>query len=342
MVGRDFPPLFWPDIDVYFKGNLNSALALVDAIADAGGSFLKGALLHRADLASPEGDVRYFDTQSGELKTERYRDVVSRHAIPLGMMSELLAHARIRGLAVVLSVYDRAGLDFAVAAGAAAIKIPSSNITHSALIREAASYGVPLVLDTGRSSMAEIDRAVGWVQTTEPNCALLVQHSPPGPPASPEQFHMNMLAEFERRYRVPTGLSDHGSGLQMVPIAIALGASVIEKGLTVARDGDIDMAHAMVVDQLGEAIALIRNSWQSMGLRERPVNEFLASAPDRMGCYIALDLPVGHVLEYGDIDYKFPAAGISADKVDEIVGRPLLTSLSKGAPIRAIDVGLIT
>lgn len=334
-VGRDHPPLFWPDIDVYFKNDRRSAMALIDAIAETGGGFLKAALLHRPDLAAPLGTVSYFDATSGMRTTERYRDVVERHYVTLDDMQGLLAYGRDRGLALVLSIYDQAGLDFAVSESTAAIKIPSSNITHPALIRSAADSGLPLVLDTGRSSMAEIDRAVSWVRQTNADCALLVQHSPPSPPATPGAFHMNMLTEFERRFAVPTGLSDHAAGPEMIPIAVALGASVIEKGLTVSRDHDIDMAHAMELDQLEGVFTLIRDSWQALGQMQRPSSDVPPSPSDRMGCFARRDLPTGHLISLDDIQFMFPAAGLRAEAIDQIVGQILKAPLMAGAPINA-------
>jgi sialic acid synthase SpsE len=335
LVGARHPPLFWPDIDVYFRRDEQQGIALVDQVAASGARYLKSAVLHRHDLCLPGARrVTYLDRTSGREVSERYEAVIARHVVPLDMLARLTRRARDAGLGLILSVYDREGLDFALGEGALAVKIPSSNITHRALIEVSASAPMPLVIDTGRSRFDEIVRAVGWAREAGAASRLVLQHSPPGPPAPASRFHMRMLAHLQACFGCPVGLSDHHPDLAMFPIAIALGAAVLEKGLVADGAGsDIDIAHALPVSRLAEALRLIETSWQSLGETYRPDSEVAPDPVDRMGLIARRDLLPGQRLEADAIGFAFPVVGIGAEAIAQVVGAGVATAIALGEPI---------
>ncbi|MCO6050152.1 N-acetylneuraminate synthase family protein [Mesorhizobium sp. RP14(2022)] len=339
-VGSAHPPLFWPDIDLYFHRDEKLARRLIDTIAAAGGGYLKGAALHRADLCLDEsGLMPYFDHLNGKMVAYPYRQMIEDMVVPLGMLERLLSHGRDAGLEIVLSVYDEEGVCFAEQSHVVALKIPSSNITHKWLIERAASTGLPLVIDTGRSRWFEIDRAIGWAEKAGGLGRLLIQHSPPGPPATAERFHMRMLAELSRSFACPVGLSDHHAGLDMLPLALALGACVFEKGVVAERcEAGIDRAHAIPADRLAEAIKMMHSNWMALGHSRRPDGDAPMSSPDRMGCVAARTLTVGEFLTRKDIEFAFPVVGAPADEADRLVGRKVKSALVRGQPITPADL----
>lgn len=334
-LGAGRPPVFWPDIDVYFKSDLSQAYALIDHVAQAGGKFLKGAVLHRADLCLKSGkEVRFYDSQTGRIVSSPYEDVIARHVVPLETLDKVMCRARDAGLHLVLSVYDHDGVAFARGVGASAIKLPSSNITHKALIEEVASSGLPMVMDTGRSSFAEIERAVGWVKSRQAGCHLLLQHSPPGPPASATRFHLRMMQHMGTWFSCPVGLSDHHAGLAMFPIAIALGACLIEKGLTVDRaPADIDIAHALPVSRLREAMDLMEESWQALGECRRPAADLDGVPIDRMCILARRDIRAGETITRDMLGFAFPPLGIGAEDLDTVIGTTARDAIAGGTPI---------
>ncbi|WP_394691598.1 N-acetylneuraminate synthase family protein [Hoeflea sp.] len=340
VLGAGHPPVFWPDIDVYFRRDETQARRLIDAIAEAGGGFLKGAILHRADIALPGCETSYFDHVEGKVRTREYRAIMEEMVVPLAQLSRILGHARNAGLNLVLSVYDQEGVEFAVAEGACAIKIPSSNITHKPLIGQAARAGLPVVIDTGRSSWAEIARAVGWASEVGIGERLLLQHSPPGPPADAKTFHMRMLPELADCFDVPVGLSDHHPGLDMIPVAIALGACVIEKGLVATADeAGIDRAHALPASRLKETVAVMQETFSALGQRRRPDAEVPANVRDRMGCIAARPLKAGQIVRADDIAYAFPPEGLSAEYAELLIGTKLVSDIPWGAPFPPSLIG---
>lgn len=341
-IGEHHPPVFWPDIDVYFQRDLNQAFHLIDKIAEAGGRFLKGAVLHRGSLCLKDArSVSYYNKNTDAMLSEPFENVIDRHVVPLELLHRVMRHARGTGLSLVLSVYDSEGLAFAKDVGALAIKIPSSNITHKSLIEEVAESSLPMVIDTGRSKFMEIERAVRWAKEKGAGARLIVQHSPPGPPAKAARFHLRMMSHMSRVFSCPVGLSDHHSDLAMLPLAVALGASVVEKGLVIDdAKADIDVAHALPVSRLREALAMLDESWYALGETIRPDAEVPTDPVDRM-CIIAhRAIEEGEVITRDAIDFAFPPVGIGAEDINCLLGATAKVSILRGEPIKWTDIRL--
>lgn len=340
LIGERHPPVFWPDIDVYFQRDLNQAFHLIDKIAEAGGRFLKGAVLHRGSLCLKGArPISYYNKNTEKMVSEPFENVIDRHVVPLEMLHRVMSHASGTGLSLVLSVYDNEGLAFAKDVGALAIKIPSSNITHRSLIELVAESALPMVIDTGRSKFCEIERAVSWAQEKGAGARFIIQHSPPGPPARAARFHLRMMPHISQVFSCPVGLSDHHSGLAMLPLAVALGASVVEKGLVIDdAKADIDVAHALPVSRLREALAMLDESWYALGESIRPDAEVPMDPVDRM-CIIAhRNIAEGDVITRDAIDFAFPPVGIGAEDIDRLLGATAKVSIHRGEPIKWLDV----
>lgn len=341
LLGVNDKPMFWPDIDLYFKRDIDNAKRLVEAIVNSGGEFLKGAVLQRSSICLKSNiSAQFYDQNEQKIISENYRDIIERHVLPLELLDEILTFASGAGLKIVLSVYDQEGLEFAQEHGAIAIKIPSSNITHKRLIENVAQSDTAIVIDTGRASFDEIVQAYDWVKSKNAENKLIIQHSPPGPPAVSQRYHMNMLKYIKDYFDITVGLSDHHLDLNMFPIAIALGAKVIEKGVVLNKEkSDIDLSHALCSSRIGEALNLISDTYNSLGNNLRPNGELPEEHIDRM-CLIAKhNIPANSIISEDMLDFSFPPLGISADKIDNIIGIESKAFIPKGAPILSKHIG---
>lgn len=338
VIGHDMPPLFLPDIDVYFKRDIDGARELVRNLYQYGVTTLKAAVLHDPDICLPNGIVDYYVTGEG-VRRERYRDIIERHVVPIEDLRSVYSEARNIGMDLVLSIYDEAGLDLALEMGAVAIKVPSSNITHVALIRAAAGTGVPLLLDTGRATREEITRAVDWARKAGAD-KLIVQHSPPGPPAAAKDFNLRMMVNIGETYDCFDGLSDHYQGVEVMLAATALGADVIEKGVCFdGAESDIDIAHALQISDVPALLERINVIHSGLGKATRTMPPD-RSLPDRMGLVAKYDMESGTILTSENIRFAFPAVGIKAECWDSVIGKSLRRRYAAGEPIKQDDVHL--
>lgn len=332
-VGNDHPPVFWPDIDVYFKNDLEKAKSLISQIKSAGGGFLKGALLHSSAVCPPSDEkTSYYHPDTGQV-TENYSDIVARHVVSLEKLEGLFNFAKSLDLNLVLSVYDFEGVEFAKAMKADAIKIPSSNIVHKPLIEMVCQAGVPVVLDTGRSHFHEIERAVNWIKQFK--CEqFLIQHSQPSPPAPAHTHHLKMMRHMGNVFQCPYGLSDHYPGDESVLAAVTLGASHIEKGLISENTGaDIDVGHALPIGKLKNVLEKMKLVFEMLGDDRREYSSDYQRPRDRMGLVAKTTIEEGEIITKDHIDFTFPTIGIPVEDYDDVIGKTTDTLIEAGSPI---------
>jgi sialic acid synthase SpsE len=337
-IANDAPPLFLPDIGTFFNQDMSLAREMVAQLKEAGATVVKGEILHRVELClDDDAQERYYDPRKGFV-AERWRDLMARKVVPLERYAELFEHCRKQGLAFVLSVYDRSGADFARRIGATALKIASSNLVNQPLIDHVAGLGLPMLIDTGKASMEEIARAVQWAQDAGA-AGICLQHSPLAPPTPLTEHNLRMLQTFRAIYGFPVGLSDHHAGEEMLYAATALGAAILEKG--VCRDdnpADQDVAHALPLSQVAEAMRKCANIHAALGA---PMRYLRADAPkhnQRMGLVAARALRAGDALSLESVEFAWPNLGIHVEHWELVRNWRARRDLQAGAVIRWQDV----
>jgi sialic acid synthase SpsE len=336
-LGAGHPALFLPDIGTFFNQDLARGMALIDRVAESGATFLKGEVLHDAGICLDSDLLENITTPEAVVTKEPYRRVIERKVVPLQAYERLFAHALRRGLRLALSVYDFAGLTFALDHGADLIKIASSNIVHRPLIERVAAARIPALLDTGGSTLDEVARAVGWFIQAGGD-RLVIEHSPPAPPAAVSRHQLSKLIGYRDTFKCPVGLSDHHGGDEMLYAAIALGASVVEKGVYPDdTERDQDVAHGLPISRLADVIRKCANVAAAM---QPPPADAPGPAghPARMGLIAAAALDAGQVLRAGDLRFAFPALGVPVEQIGEAVGKRLRRAVERGRPIGWSDL----
>ena len=339
-IGQDEPPLFLPDIGTFFNDDIGVAIELIDALADAGVSVLKGEVLHDASIClDDDTSISYVDRE-GAVRSERYRDLIDRKVVSLKAYEGIFRHARDRGMDVMVSVYDRKGLDFSVDIGVAAVKIATSNIVHRPLIEFMAQTGLPILLDTGDSSLEEIDRAVSWARDAGAG-RMIVEHSPYPPPAPVARHDLRFMVTLGACLGLPFGLSDHHAGEEMLYAATALGACLLEKG--VCPDGlrlEQDVAHALPVSDVRRVMQSCLTIHQALGQTVRPLARGRPKKLSRMGLVAAHDLSPGDHISLETVSFAFPVRGIAVEHWGCVEGKPVTSRIGAGVPIDWSDVAL--
>lgn len=146
--------------------------------------------------------------------------------------AELWRHAG-GGIHATASVWDEDSVDFMLRLNVPFLKIPSAHLTNDDLIEYVCKRDVPVLLSTGMSELAEIDHAVELLQRHTDNFALLHCHS--SYPAPEEELNLQVIRTFQQRYGCPIGYSGHEFGLTATVAAVALGAKIIERHVTLRR-----------------------------------------------------------------------------------------------------------
>ena len=210
------------------------------------------------------------------------------------------------------------------------------NVIHLPLIHYVAGLGLPMVIDTGRALLSEVARAVEVARNAGAK-DIIIQHSPDGHPALPEAHNLRILQTYEKAFGLPVGLSDHHVGTEMLYMALALGATVLEKGLYFNPDElDQDIAHSMDINDLPIVLKKTLECWQAMGNtwrdNSKPIKGTLGSSQRQ--CLVAKKgLKAGDSLSFDTVRFAFPCMGIPVEHWSIVKDWAIRADLNQDQPI---------
>lgn len=331
-------PLFFPDIGTFFNQDMGVARDLVSQIAKAGAPIIKGEILHDPSIALKCDTLENYLANDGSVIEEKISDVIERKIIPLERYEALFDFCKSLNLEFVVSVYDKKGADFAYDIGASALKIASSNIVHQPLITYVAQHELPMIIDTGKSTFEEIVRAVQWAKDAGGKM-ILIQHSPPAPPAPINQQNLGFLNVLERSFGCPVGLSDHHYGEEMLFAAIALGASCVEKGIIPDNlECEQDGFHALKIGEFEAVFKKCMNIAEALSGQNMRLSNSVDRHPYRMGLVASSDIEIGDILNENNVRFAFPAKGIPVENWESVIGLKASRNISMEKEISWQDI----
>ncbi|MEU0567740.1 pseudaminic acid synthase [Nonomuraea sp. NPDC005983] len=334
-VGPGSPPFVVAEMSGNHGGSLDRALAIVDAVADSGAHALK-LQTYRADTITIDADGPAF--RIGEQHElwggENLYRLYERAHTPWEWHEPIFARARTRGLAPFSSPFDPTAIELLEKLDTPAYKIASSEIVDLPLIRLAAATRKPLIISTGMASIAEIHAAVETAR--DAGCAqLAVLSCTASYPASPAESNLRSLPLLAGLTGAAVGVSDHTPGLGAALAAVALGACLIEKHVTLSRaDGGVDAAFSLEPDELATLVVESGRAWQSLG---SPAIGPRASEKEglrfRRSLYVVRDVRAGEPVTAENVRSIRPAGGLPPAAVAQVMGRRFTRDASLGTPL---------
>lgn len=228
LVGEGHPTYIIAEIGLNHNGDLKLAKQLIDVAALFGCDAVKFQK-RTPELCVPRDQWdKERDTPWGRMTYIEYR-----HRIEFGAAEyeQIDAHCRQKGIHWFASCWDEPSVDFMERFDPPCYKIASASLTDEKLLARKVKTGKPLILSTGMSTMAEIERAVASL----PKERLILLHATSTYPCKPAEINLRMLKTLRDKFDVPVGYSGHETGLQISIAAAALGAVAIERHITLDR-----------------------------------------------------------------------------------------------------------
>jgi N-acetylneuraminate synthase/N,N'-diacetyllegionaminate synthase len=324
---------------VNHDGDVDRALALIDAAADAGADAVKFQTFDPAALASDAAPLADYQRDSGE--TGSQRAMLERLALREPDFERLAMRARERGIAFLSTPFDDASADLLDRVGVPAFKIGSGELTNLPLLRSLAARGRPLLLSTGMATLDEVGAAVDAIRAAgDPPLALL--HCVSSYPAPLAQANLRAIVTLRDAFGVPVGYSDHCLELEASVAAVALGAVVIERHLTLDRSAaGPDHAMSSEPDELAELVARIRRAQSALGSGQKTPQPAEADtrAVARRSLVATRDLGAGARVGAGDVAVKRPGGGLAPAEIDRVVGATLTAAIGRDEPFAERHLG---
>ena len=337
------------EIGVNHNGRLDLALKLIEAAAAAGAQAAKFQTFTADAIAAPNtATVQYQNDKAGAVDQHA---MLKELELSRSDYESIVRHCQACGIEFMSTAFDAASLDMLVEFGIRRIKIPSGEVTNTPYLEDCARRGLPLILSTGMADLAEVRAAVevvrgfgldGMTSDAFDLPALTVLHCTSAYPAEYGDVNLAAMLTMKSELGVTIGYSDHTQGIFVAPLAVALGARIVEKHITLDRNMQgPDHSASIEPAELKAMMAAIRDVERLMGdgVKEARASEFEAKALVRRGLKAARRVEAGTVLSENDIAILRPATGLAPSAYRSLIGRRLLGALDAGQPIEESNIG---
>jgi N-acetylneuraminate synthase len=229
LVGDGHPAYVIAEIGINHNGDIETAIQMIDAAVHAGVDAVKFQKRTPDVATPPEQQKQMRETPWGYITYLEYRHKVEFNEAQYRAIDQ---HCKEKGIAWMVSVWDEPAVDFMEKFDTPAYKIPSASLTDHKLIKHARATGKPLILSSGMSTMEQIKKSVGIAGEKD----LVLMHCTSTYPCEPEELNLKMVETLRREFpKLPIGYSGHEVGLVPSAVAVALGACMVERHLTLDR-----------------------------------------------------------------------------------------------------------
>ena len=332
-IGPEQPPYVIAEMSGNHNGDIHRAFALIEAAKAAGADAVK-LQTYTADTITIDHDGPGFVIEGGLWDGRKLHELYQEAHTPWDWHPRLFEKAREVGITIFSSPFDPTAVDFLETLHAPAYKVASFEIVDTPLVAAMAATGKPLILSTGLASPEDVDDAVKAAQGAGDG-GLILLHCTSGYPTPAAQMHLRTMADLGARHGVPVGLSDHTMGTAVSVAAVALGACVIEKHFTLAReDGGPDAAFSLEPHELAVLTRDCRQAWEALGgVHYETVEAEAASRDHRRSLYVVADVRQGESLTTANVRSIRPGFGLAPKHLHAVLGRAAARDLKKGEPL---------
>jgi N-acetylneuraminate synthase len=332
--GSGAPTWVIAEISANHNGDLGRAKELIRVAADAGVDAVKFQT-YTADAMTLDLDAGPFRIGPGTLWEGRsLHELYREAATPYEWHEELFATAEASGIVPFSTPFDADAVTFLEQFDPPVHKVASFELVDLALVRAVAATGKVLIISTGMATEAEIDEAVRAANAGGAGGIVLLRCNS-AYPAPAAEMDLRTIPDMAERWGVPVGLSDHTLGSTAAITAVALGACVLEKHVTLARsDGGPDAAFSLEPDELRDLVAAVREAEAALGgVRYGPAERETASLAFRRSLFVVADVAAGEPLTDENVRAIRPGDGLAPRHLPEILGRTAAAAIPRGTPL---------
>ena len=327
--------MFIAEISANHLGNFERAKALVLAAIESGASAVKFQTYTAATMT--------LDLEKSEFKIsedhplwggQKLFDLYNDAHTPWEWHAELFEICRSHQVIPFSSPFDATAVDFLEELNTPMYKIASMETGDIPLIKRVAETGKPLIISTGATEWEEIELVVAAVQKSgNKDLTLLVCTS--SYPSDPIDAHLNRMATLSNHFGVKVGLSDHTLGIGVSIAAIALGATAIEKHLTLRRaDGGADGAFSMEPEEFAMLVKEGKSAFQSLGNSAWSMQDSeKESRRLRRSLYVVKDVTAGDFITLENVRAIRPGGGCAPKLLNQMLGKKFRRDLTSGTPM---------
>ncbi len=332
-IGADSPPYIIAELSANHNGSLDRAIATIDMAKAMGADAIK-LQTYSADTMTIDCDNEHFQIHGGLWDGFNLYKLYQWAQTPFSWHKAMFEHARKIGITVFSTPFDETAVDLLESLDCPAYKIASFEATDLALIEKVAKTGKPLIISTGMANEEEINDLVETAKNA--GCTnLVLLHCISSYPAPVDQSNLHTISDIAQRWQVIPGLSDHTLGTSVAITAVALGACVIEKHVTLSRDDKgPDSEFSLEPNELEQLVEQSKLAWKSLGRAsyERKPAE-LANLKFRRSLFFVKDIAKGTKITNEHVRKIRPSSGLAPKFYNDVIGCTVKCDISLGTPV---------
>lgn len=334
-IGEGHPPFLIAEMSGNHQHSLEKALKLVEAAAKAGakGFKIQTYTPDSMTLNINTGDFFIKDADSlwkGKNLYELYKEAYT----PWEWHRPIFDKCKQLGMIPFSTPFDHTAVDFLETLNVPCYKIASFENHDLPLIKKVASTGKPVIISTGMATIAELDETVRVVR--EAGCEEIVLLKCTSTyPAEPINSNLVTIPHMKKLFNCQVGLSDHTMGIGVSVASVALGATVIEKHLTLSRaEGGVDAAFSLEPKEFQALANEVKRAWQAIGdVVYGPTDDEVKSLQFRRSLYITEDMKAGDSFTEKNLKAIRPGHGLPPKYLHTIIGKQIKKDVNKGTPL---------
>ena len=335
LIGLGHPPYVIAELSGNHNGDLNRALSLIKKAHDAGADAVK-LQTYTPDTMTIDSDNEDFRIVGGQWDGFTLYDLYEKAHTPWEWHADLFEYARDLGIEIFSTPFDSTSVDFLANFDVPAFKIASFELNDHALVKKVAETKKPMILSTGMASLEEIGDSLEVARDGGcPELCLLYCVS--GYPTPVAEANVLTLVELGKKFGCVVGFSDHTLGTAVSVAAVSVGASVVEKHVTLNRDdGGPDAAFSLEPSELKTLVSDCRVAWESLGLASfvRKPSE-AGNIVFRRSIYAVADIALGENFTENNVRVIRPGFGLSPKAMSNVLSCRAACAIPRGTAIVA-------
>ncbi len=327
------------EIGVNHNGDVGLAKKLIDIARESGADAVKFQTFTASKLASidtPKAAYQLLSTPEHQSHFEMLRQLELSQQAHL----ELLTYCRESKIEFLSTPYDTDSVKFLASIGVRFFKTASADLVDLQLQQCIASFGKPTIIATGMSNLGEIERTVDiYRQADNMNIALL--HCVSNYPCSDQSLNLLSMDILSTAFSVPIGFSDHSEGSLASVVAVARGAKVIEKHITLDKNlPGPDHRASSSPTEFSDLVNSIRRAEKMLGKKIKTCQpeESQMAIVSRKSIFLARPVKKGEIFSKSDFDLFRPGDGIGSEFLPNLIGRSARENFNVGHKLRWGDV----
>jgi pseudaminic acid synthase len=333
-IGNNFSPYIIAEMSANHNGDINNAYKIIDMAKLSGADCVK-LQTYTPDTLTIDSVLPDFQLTEGLWAGQSLYELYKGAFMPWEWHKPLFDYAKKVGITIFSSPFDNTAVDLLEDLNAPAYKIASFEAVDLPLIKYVAQTGKPMIISTGMADAQEIQEAIEAAR--EGGCKeLAILHCVSGYPAPAADYNLRTLADMQGKFGVVTGLSDHTIDNTTAITSVALGASIIEKHVTLDRNGEgPDDSFSLESEELKQLCAGAKTAWESLGQVDygRKSSE-QANVKFRRSLYFVKNIKEGEIITKDHVKSIRPGYGVLPKFLDDILGKKVCCDIESGTAVQ--------